>query len=124
MTHHRDSDTCMRFTHTVVLANSNEGHFHVAHLSLSYLASHISHCILSAQKTDIQRSKQLRTKQCETRHVLTPATTIELSIIPSRFPVKGSSPEKKLPCVNCDLDLGNITVNNNCVKYYPDPTWQ
>ena len=37
-------------------------------------------------------------------------------------------------CVHCDLDLWNMTfgqviahpwvMDNNCVKYYPDPTWQ
>ena len=37
-------------------------------------------------------------------------------------------------CVHCDLDFGDMTLgqgydtplvmDNNCVKYYPDPTWQ
>ena len=38
-------------------------------------------------------------------------------------------------CVHCDLDLGDMTwgqqslthpwvMDNNCVKYYQDPTWQ
>ena len=124
-----------------------------------------------------------------TRHVLTgqiiPATTtpgswttIVWSIIPiyERDPWKVMVWKKNLPCVNCDLHLGNMSLSqghdtiawciikillgsdnlwpgygfgyvctvtitseiwpwvkvmthpwvmdNNCVKYYPDPTWQ
>ena len=50
-------------------------------------------------------------------------------LFPSKLPRKVMV-RKKLPCVNCDIDLGDMTSHAesrlwyDCVLYYQDPTWQ